>query len=382
MRRDDENNEAPDEIKIVKNELNDSFEPDYEQIRTKVSNKSKSKGRRNYSTRTSIVCPPIFQSAPKSPSLRKNSHIKFDDNGDPVLNLRPMFGVALSESSSTENIDPNANNCGEDKDEEEPFIVVKPNHKRKKKLQKTDSNGLEPEVIGSKVIKSSSSVSSSPSSPSYLVNDCNKGSNTPRVSKYWAQRYRLFSKYDDGILLDEESWYSVTPEKIAKHIAEVCRCGLVVDAFCGVGGNAIQFAMTCDRVIAVDIDQNKIDMARNNARVYGVESKIEFIVGDFFKVVPNLVADAMFLSPPWGGPEYLSKKTYDLQKMGNSMDMDGFNVFSIARKVTPNIAFFVPRNTLVDQLSGLGGGRVKVEKNMMNHKIKTMTAYYGDLVDR
>ena len=99
------------------------------------------------------------------------------------------------------------------------------------------------------------------------------------------------------------SRYSVTPEKIAKHIAEVCRCGLVVDAFCGVGGNAIQFAKTCDRVIAVDIDRNKIDMARNNARVYWVESKIEFIVGDFFKVVPHLVADAMFLSPPWGGPE-------------------------------------------------------------------------------
>ena len=103
--------------------------------------------------------------------------------------------------------------------------------------------------------------------------------------------------------MDEESWYSVTPEKIAKHIADVCRCGLVVDAFCGVGGNAIQFARTCDRVIAIDIDSNKIKMARNNARVYGVEAKIEFIVGDFFSIAPKLVADAIFLSPPWGGPE-------------------------------------------------------------------------------
>ena len=204
MRHDEENNEAPDEIKIVKNELNDSFEPDLEQIRTKVSNKSRSKGKRTtYSQRTSIVSPPNVLSTPKSPSLRKNTHIKFDDNGNPVLNLRPMFGIPPSESSSTENIDPN--NCGEDKDEE-PFIIVKPNHKRKKKLQKADSNSLEAEVIGSKVIKSSSSGSSSPSSSSSLVNDCNRSSNTPRVSKYWAQRYRLFSKYDHGILLDEESW--------------------------------------------------------------------------------------------------------------------------------------------------------------------------------
>jgi trimethylguanosine synthase len=40
--------------------------------------------------------------------------------------------------------------------------------------------------------------------------------------------------------MDEESWYSVTPEHIARHIAERCRCDLIVDGFCGVGGNAIQ----------------------------------------------------------------------------------------------------------------------------------------------
>jgi hypothetical protein len=32
----------------------------------------------------------------------------------------------------------------------------------------------------------------------------------------------------------------VTPEKIAAHIAQKCRCDLIVDGFCGVGGNAIQ----------------------------------------------------------------------------------------------------------------------------------------------
>lgn len=40
-------------------------------------------------------------------------------------------------------------------------------------------------------------------------------------------------------------WYSVTPEKIAKHIAERSACGIVVDGFCGAGGNTIQFAKTC-----------------------------------------------------------------------------------------------------------------------------------------
>jgi len=202
------------------------------------------------------------------------------------------------------------------------------------------------------------------------------------VSKYWAQRYRLFSKYDKGIRMDEESWYSVTPEKIARHIALKCQCDVVVDAFCGVGGNTIQFALTCAKVIAVDIDREKVAMARHNARVYGVEDKIEFIIGDFFKVVPSLKADAVFLSPPWGGPKYVNQEVFDLKLMGGMMD--GFDVFFTAKKVTENIAYFVPRNTNVDQLASLAGkgGKVEVEQNLLNRKTKTLTAYYGNLMSR
>lgn len=61
------------------------------------------------------------------------------------------------------------------------------------------------------------------------------------------QRERYFSLYAQGTLLDEEGWYSVTPELIANQIAERCRCTTIVDAFCGVGGNAIAFAQTCER---------------------------------------------------------------------------------------------------------------------------------------
>jgi tRNA G37 N-methylase Trm5 len=43
-----------------------------------------------------------------------------------------------------------------------------------------------------------------------------------------------------------------------------------------------------DHVIAVDIDPVKIECARHNAAIYGVADYIEFIVGDFFKIAPNL----------------------------------------------------------------------------------------------
>lgn len=125
----------------------------------------------------------------------------------------------------------------------------------------------------------------------------------PDMKKYWSQRYRYFTKYDEGIKMDKEGWYSVTPERIAAHIAQRCASDVIIDAFCGVGGNTIQFALTCHYVIAIDIDPVRLECARHNARIYGVEDRIEFICGDFMTLIPKLKADAVFLSPPWGGKQ-------------------------------------------------------------------------------
>ena len=73
--------------------------------------------------------------------------------------------------------------------------------------------------------------------------------------KYWKRRYRLFSRFDHGIIIDSvESWYSVTPEAIAKDQAEHC-CEMlrtknitILDGYCGIGGNTIQFAKMCHKV--------------------------------------------------------------------------------------------------------------------------------------
>ena len=82
------------------------------------------------------------------------------------------------------------------------------------------------------------------------------------MQKYWKKRYYLFSKFDKGIKIDSESWYSCTPEPMAKHIAQraVDRFGKpnVLDCFSGIGGNAIQFARKCGFCVASDIDLQKI----------------------------------------------------------------------------------------------------------------------------
>ncbi|CAL8278643.1 unnamed protein product [Lota lota] len=142
----------------------------------------------------------------------------------------------------------------------------------------------------------------------------------PELAKYWAQRYRLFSRFDEGIRLDHEGWFSVTPERIAHHIAVRVKDSfvdshLVIDAFCGVGGNAIQFALSGKRVIGIDIDPSRLALARHNAEVYGVADRIDFLLGDFLQLAPGLRGDVVFLSPPWGGPDYLTAEVFDIRTM-------------------------------------------------------------------
>ncbi|XWS25604.1 hypothetical protein CRYUN_Cryun27aG0082100 [Craigia yunnanensis] len=205
------------------------------------------------------------------------------------------------------------------------------------------------------------------------------------AGKYWCQRYLLFSRFDDGIKMDEEGWFSVTPESIARHHASRCGSGIVVDSFTGVGGNAIQLAQRSAHVIAIDIDPKKIGYAYHNAAVYGVDNRIDFVMGDFFALAPKLKADTVFLSPPWGGPDYTKVKIYDLKTM--LRPRDGYFLFNVAKKISCRIVMFLPRNVDLNQLAELSMSAqppwsLEVEKNFLNGKLKAITAYFTETAVR
>ncbi|XP_057496827.1 uncharacterized protein LOC130781605 [Actinidia eriantha] len=202
---------------------------------------------------------------------------------------------------------------------------------------------------------------------------------SPLVKKYWLQRYDLFSKYDEGIKMDEEGWFSVTPEEIAVRHAERSGGGAIIDGFAGVGGNAIQFAKMCYHVVAIDIDPQKVELAFNNAKIYGVEDYVDFVVGDFVQLAPALKGDVVFLAPPWGGPSYKTIENFTLDLL---KPKDGYSMFQIAQTITPNIIMFLPRNVdlhQVEELSWLSSPPlcVEIEKNYVNGYFKGITVYFG-----
>ncbi len=100
--------------------------------------------------------------------------------------------------------------------------------------------------------------------------------------------------------LDDEGRKSLTPEALALALGERARGLRVIDACAGAGGNAIGFARAGCKVLAIEINPGRLAMARHNAKLYGVEDRIEFIAGDARSIIPERQADLLFIDPPWG----------------------------------------------------------------------------------
>jgi trimethylguanosine synthase len=131
--------------------------------------------------------------------------------------------------------------------------------------------------------------------------------------------------------------------------------------------------------------------------------------------------DVVFLSPPWGGPSYLSglapsaksstDDTSDVQShpeshpsysLSSIHPIHGADLFRLSRRITRNIAFYLPRNIVLEEISDLlepqskslstpedfgtvNGNSTKepemveVEEEWMGIKLKALTCYFGGL---
>jgi hypothetical protein len=99
----------------------------------------------------------------------------------------------------------------------------------------------------------------------------------------------------------------------------------------------------------------------------------------------------IFLSPPWGGMDYVKvgKRNYTLSCIkvdGNtpSTSIDGDSLLSFAASALGQkpLALFLPRNingiAMGESAVKVGySGPIVLEQNILNGKLKTVTAYLG-----
>jgi trimethylguanosine synthase len=180
-------------------------------------------------------------------------------------------------------------------------------------------------------------------------------------------------------------------------------------------------------VIALDNCATRLALARHNAAIYGVADRIEFILTDYLSFARAYLSveahrrartiDVVFLSPPWGGPSYLqgsgstshnqseihasSEENLSEYSLASIKPVHGAELFRLSRQITSNVAFYLPRNSNLEEIGKLvekeegeeGEDKVpdqkrdksalelvEVEEEWMGPKLKALTCYFGGLV--
>jgi hypothetical protein len=167
----------------------------------------------------------------------------------------------------------------------------------------------------------------------------------------WNKRYTLFSKFDFGIEMDSEAWFEVTPENIARYISARIPFELgVVDGFCGVGGNAIQFAFRHSPVIAVDISNERMKICRNNAAIYDVSNRISFETANVERYLASMDRSeglCFYASPPWGGKSCYEKNPFTM----DCFPVDLARIIRSAINKMDSLVLHLPRHLDIDNLA-------------------------------
>lgn len=161
----------------------------------------------------------------------------------------------------------------------------------------------------------------------------------------------------------------------------------------------------------------RLACAKANAAIYGVEKFITFIEGDYLTWAEERAAnkaagksteedeiDVVYMSPPWGGIDYqeeqettgpsstpgtpaaagtdlVTRSAYSSYSLSRLLPRHGKELFDISRKLTKNVAYYLPRNLDIQEAAALAdkGEKVEVEEEWMGSKLKALCLYYGDL---
>jgi hypothetical protein len=129
----------------------------------------------------------------------------------------------------------------------------------------------------------------------------------------------FFPSNNDKILIDEVGKYSISlPEKskiitnlISKYLNNKIDI-VITDAMACIGGDTLTFAKTFTKVNAIEMDKTRYDYLKHNMNLFNINN-INYYNDDYLNIYDKLTQDVIYIDPPWGGPEYKSKKSVKIK---------------------------------------------------------------------
>jgi tRNA G37 N-methylase Trm5 len=119
----------------------------------------------------------------------------------------------------------------------------------------------------------------------------------------------------------EEGAYSITRRRDADQIIHIIKNAVpeyetksITDATGCIGGDTLNFATVFEKVHSIELNTDNYEALKNNVGVYGF-TNISLYHGDCTEVY-KWASDALYIDPPWGGPNYRTIQNLNLY-LGN-----------------------------------------------------------------
>lgn len=154
-----------------------------------------------------------------------------------------------------------------------------------------------------------------------------------------------------------EGEYSITKRKDGevllahmKSMIKGIKTKSITDLTGNVGGDTILFGLHFKDVKTIEMNPENFEALKNNVEVFGLKN-VDVMQGDSTKVYV-WKTDVLYLDPPWGGPEYKTKKELDLYLGDERVDL--FLDRILKQDTKPDYIFMkLPANYHFDRLKDL-----------------------------
>lgn len=182
--------------------------------------------------------------------------------------------------------------------------------------------------------------------------------------------YRIRSpKFSIPIFTCRDGLRFATPEVVARYRARRLKTDILADISCGIGGQAVFFARECRHVYGIDLDGDKLECARKNAGLYGIDN-ITFIEGDALspRVIAQVADAGIIFSDPARPPAEKTRQILSLSP-GLPMVMDAY------KDITNRFAFEAPPQMTPERIDF----DCEREYLSVDGKLNRLTLYFGPL---
>lgn len=160
-----------------------------------------------------------------------------------------------------------------------------------------------------------------------------------------------------------EGEYSITKRKDGevllahmKSMIKGIKTKSITDLTGNVGGDTILFGIHFKDVKSIEMNPENFEALKNNVEVFGLKN-VDVMQGDSTKVYV-WKTDVLYLDPPWGGPEYKTKKELDLYLGDERVDL--FLDRILKQDTKPDYIFMkLPANYYFDRLKDLPVTKLK-----------------------